>query len=318
MPTAQLPGLKVNFVQLPARAAAGSGEDFVMVHGLATNLAFWYAGLSQGFTHFGRVTLYDLRGHGRSEMSPSGYAPAALAADLGTLLDYLGLERVHIIAHSFGGSVALSYALMHPERIKSLILADVRIPCVQKQLVFAQWPLWALWRKRLRDASIEIDENHPESGIQLLIALARLQVQQGTKPAQAQKLLGELGRLGGRRAAMRWLQLIETTAAYRETVSGVEFSPEDLGRLTQPVLALVGEHTFTMASALALKRHCRQCQVEVVPKAGHFFPISRPLDFLGRCHRFLKTHVADGAFLDLGPLGSGPAGSGSLIESSPS
>lgn len=306
MPFAVLPDIKLHFVQLPSRAApAETTDDVVMIHGLATNMGFWYPGVAPFFTRVGSVTLYDLRGHGRSQMLPNGYSAARMAEDLRALLDYLQLESVHIVAHSFGGAVALSFALTHPERVRSLVLADVRIPSVQKRLAFAEWPLWERWRERFRGLGVEVDEEHPESGIQLLTALARLQVARAERAQPAQRLLGEFGRLRGRRAALRWLEMLETTAALAELTSGVAFEPDDLSRLDQPILALIGEHTFTTASAKALKQHCRHCSVEVVPRAGHFFPISRPIAFARRCGRFYGSHVLAGSETALALLAVG-------------
>ncbi len=301
MPFAQLPQLKCHFVQLPARTTGNNGgENLVMIHGLATNLAFWYAGLAPAFTRFGSVTLYDLRGHGRSDITPTGYSPTRLAEDLGALLDHLGLERVHLIAHSFGGLVALSFALNHPHRVKSLVLADVRIPCVQRNLVFAELSFWTRFREIFRRAGIEFDEHDPNSGLQLLTALARMQLRD-TKEARAiggsvlsefkEVVPHELVRMGGPRSARRWLTIMETTSAYRDVTSGVDFRPADLGALQQPILALVGEYTVARASAQALRRYCRHCQVGVVRRAGHFFPLSRPRAFLRRTDHFLRTHV---------------------------
>jgi pimeloyl-ACP methyl ester carboxylesterase len=301
MPFAQLSELKCHFVQLPARTTGDNGgENLVMIHGLATNLAFWYAGLAPALTRFGPVTLYDLRGHGRSDIMPTGYSPSRLAEDLGALLDHLGLERVHLIAHSFGGLVALSYALNHPHRVKSLILADVRIPCVQRNLVFAELSFWTRFREIFRRAGIEFDESDPHSGLQLLTALARLQVRDVKgAPKIGENILSEfkgvvtheLVRLGGPRSARRWLTIMETTSAYRDVTSGVDFRPADLGALHQPMLALVGEFTVARASAQALRRYCRDCRVGVVPRAGHFFPLSRPRAFLRRTDRFLRSQM---------------------------
>jgi hypothetical protein len=53
-----------------------------MVHGLATNLAFWYIRYVSAFSKRYRVTLYDLRGHGRSSITDSGYTPKNMAVDL--------------------------------------------------------------------------------------------------------------------------------------------------------------------------------------------------------------------------------------------
>jgi pimeloyl-ACP methyl ester carboxylesterase len=118
---------KISVVQLPRLDVEGPQEEVVMIHGLAANLGFWYAAATQGFTRFGRVTMYDMLGHGHSQMAASGYSPGQLADHLGELLDCLQLDRVHLVAHSFGGMVALAFALRQPERVKSLILADVRV-----------------------------------------------------------------------------------------------------------------------------------------------------------------------------------------------
>ena len=103
MPAVVVNGARLNYVQLECQDGQGH-EDLVMVHGLATNMAFWYfqyaTRLSQ--RRF-RVTLFDLRGHGRSEMTAGGYRPDNLARDLQGLLDALGqehIERTHSLDHT--------------------------------------------------------------------------------------------------------------------------------------------------------------------------------------------------------------------------
>jgi pimeloyl-ACP methyl ester carboxylesterase len=98
-----------------------------MVHGLATNMAFWYFHYAALFARRYRSPLYDLRGHGRSEMPPGGYTPDNLARDLEGLLDHLSIRRAHFLVHSFGGVIALNLARVAPERIASLVLADTHI-----------------------------------------------------------------------------------------------------------------------------------------------------------------------------------------------
>jgi alpha-beta hydrolase superfamily lysophospholipase len=67
MPVAKTNRLSISYQQ------SGSGPDVVMVHGLAANLAFWYLKIVPHFTPSYHTTVYDLRGHGRSEMPPTGY-----------------------------------------------------------------------------------------------------------------------------------------------------------------------------------------------------------------------------------------------------
>ena len=56
------------------------------------------------------MTMYDLRGHGRSGSPPRGYSPRVMADDLRDLMDALAIDRAHIISHSFGGQIALHFA----------------------------------------------------------------------------------------------------------------------------------------------------------------------------------------------------------------
>ncbi|MGH3022306.1 MAG: alpha/beta fold hydrolase [Gaiellaceae bacterium] len=65
------------------------------------------------------VVRYDLRGHGDSPL-PGG--PFSNVDDLHALLDHLGLERAAVVGNSFGGRIALDFALEHPERTAALVL----------------------------------------------------------------------------------------------------------------------------------------------------------------------------------------------------
>ena len=132
---------RISVHQLP-QIGRGPPEELVMVHGLGANFGFWYASAVQWFRRFGRVTLFDLPGHGDSDMPATGYAPACLARVLGEVLDHLQIERAHLVAHSFGGVVALAFAAQQQHRVKSLVLADVRVWAVEPPSLLPESPLW--------------------------------------------------------------------------------------------------------------------------------------------------------------------------------
>lgn len=72
-----------------------------------------------------RAIAVELRGHGSSEPAESGdYSPAACAADVLAVLDAYGLERAHVVGHSYGALVALAFAARYPDRVARLVLAD--------------------------------------------------------------------------------------------------------------------------------------------------------------------------------------------------
>jgi pimeloyl-ACP methyl ester carboxylesterase len=288
MSLAPLPSLRLNFLQLPGAPTAHPGEEIIMIHGLATNMAFWYSGIAQSLAQAGRVTIYDLRGHGRSDMPSTGYTAGEMTEDLRALLDYLGIERAHLVAHSFGGTVAVIFALRYPDRVKSMILADVRLRPVQRRFALEDWPLWPRIRDKIVGAGIRLDDKDPEGGIQILVQLARLQIDNPDRGAQLYEAFGgRRGRLIGVRTGQRWLRLLESTSASRDLMEDSEFTANDLERLQQPILAVFGERTMALPSARALERYCPNCILTIIPGAGHFFPITRPNAFIRPALRFL-------------------------------
>jgi proline iminopeptidase len=71
------------------------------------------------------VVTYDQRGNGRSaspEMLPANFELADYAADVEAIREALDVEQIHVLGHSFGGLVAMAYAVGYPERVSSLIL----------------------------------------------------------------------------------------------------------------------------------------------------------------------------------------------------
>ncbi|HEX8803707.1 MAG TPA: alpha/beta fold hydrolase, partial [Acidimicrobiales bacterium] len=106
---------------------AAGADTVVMIHGmLVDNLSSLYYTLAPVLAREGMdVLLYDLRGHGRSERTPSGYTVDRTVADLVGLLDALDVDGpVHLLGNSFGALVALETALAHPDRVRGLVLVE--------------------------------------------------------------------------------------------------------------------------------------------------------------------------------------------------
>jgi proline iminopeptidase len=70
------------------------------------------------------LVFYDHRGNGRSTGAPSSMTWENLTADADALRQRLGFERWAVLGHSFGGHVALEYALRYPDRLSHLVLLD--------------------------------------------------------------------------------------------------------------------------------------------------------------------------------------------------
>jgi 3-oxoadipate enol-lactonase len=98
--------------------AAGAGFPLVLLHAGICDRRMWDEQMPALADHF-RVIRYDQRGFGQTPM-PLG--PFAHLADLEGLLLALGIERAHLLGCSRGGSLALDFALAHPERVGGLVL----------------------------------------------------------------------------------------------------------------------------------------------------------------------------------------------------
>ena len=98
-------------------------ESLLLLHGLADSATVW-SSLGACLSHKYHIVAPDLRGHGESSKSDSGYSSTEIIADLETLIAHLGWERSHILGHSWGGKVAAIWATQNPERFSSLILVD--------------------------------------------------------------------------------------------------------------------------------------------------------------------------------------------------
>jgi pimeloyl-ACP methyl ester carboxylesterase len=102
---------------------AGSGPALLLIHGVGDKSESWgpvHAKLAQRFT----VIAPDLLGHGESDKPRADYSLPAFANGMRDLLAVLGIERVTIVGHSFGGGVAMQFAYQYPHLVERLVLVS--------------------------------------------------------------------------------------------------------------------------------------------------------------------------------------------------
>lgn len=277
MPLLRLPELSTSYTWIEDARAPARRDTIVLVHGLAASLGFWYLSVAPALARTYRVLLFDLRGHGRSSTPSSGYTPANLARDMRELLDRLEVDRAHLVGHSFGGAVALRFAAQYPHRVSSLTLADVRLRSFQPRLELGSWSTWARYRSVLAGFGIDMDDTADELGPEFFEKLAKLRL---AHPAQMERLTRVLptpfGGLRGDVAAERWLALLATTTARSDLTVSEGVSSSDIASLDISLLLVYGEYSHSLPTALGLKAAARRAHLEIVPRAGHFFPLTKP------------------------------------------
>jgi pimeloyl-ACP methyl ester carboxylesterase len=98
------------------------GIPVVFVHGYGGDSEQWSAQLAH-VRSTRRAVALDLRGHGKSAAPANNdYSVAALAADIGAVVDSLHLDRFVLVGHSMGGSAVIAYAAAHPDRVAGLVM----------------------------------------------------------------------------------------------------------------------------------------------------------------------------------------------------
>ncbi|MBM4226510.1 MAG: 3-oxoadipate enol-lactonase [Gammaproteobacteria bacterium] len=114
--------LHVNGASLNYRLEGDTGPVVLLSNSLASTLAMWApqvpALLAVGY----RVLRYDTRGHGASSVPPGPYTIDQLATDALSLIDALGVEKVHFCGLSLGGMTGQRFATLHGNRLHSLTL----------------------------------------------------------------------------------------------------------------------------------------------------------------------------------------------------
>jgi pimeloyl-ACP methyl ester carboxylesterase len=99
----------------------GQGPVLLLLHGLGCDHTTWdpvIDTLARRYT----VIAPDLLGHGRSDKPRADYSVGGYANGMRDLLTVLGIDKVTVVGHSFGGGIAMQFAYQFPERTERMLL----------------------------------------------------------------------------------------------------------------------------------------------------------------------------------------------------
>ena len=240
-----MPAISANGARFHVQRLGAEGEAapaVVFIHGLVTdNLSSFYYTLAGPVAAAGAgVLLYDLRGHGLSDRTPDGYAIRDGVADLCALLDALGVnEPAYVVANSYGGLIAARLAVSAPERVAGLVLIEAS----------CAGPRAAAWIEDMVNT--------------LTVAALSLEYERTADRLRAigQRKLARLAAAAD--ALLNGTSLIDDLAAERP------LDPAELAAIGCPVLGVYGESSELLAGADDLRRHVRDCRVEIMPGLAH-------------------------------------------------
>lgn len=127
-------------------AEAGSGEEVVLcLHGWPQHWYEWRH-LMPALADRYRVIAPDLRGFGWSEAPRNGYEKENLADDVLAILDELGIERVKLVGHDWGGWIGFLLCLKAPQRFDKYLSLNILPPWTSmRQMAPHLWRFWYQW-----------------------------------------------------------------------------------------------------------------------------------------------------------------------------
>lgn len=129
----------------------GEGEEVIaFLNGVAMSTDSWILQTAY-FAKEQRVLLHDFRGQGKSSLTPAQFTFEQHARDLKVLLDCLRIEQIHLVGVSYGAEVGMYFALLFPERLKTLTLGTAASE--SEPLLKAMIESWILAAGR-RDGSL--------------------------------------------------------------------------------------------------------------------------------------------------------------------
>lgn len=237
-------------------AGEGDGLPLVVIHGLLGSADNWRSHL-RGWQQGRRVVAVDLRNHGRSPHA-EGMGYGVMAEDVLATLARLGIERCHLLGHSMGGKVAITLARRHPERVASLVVADIAPVAYghgHDAIFAALRAVEAAAPENRREVDAIMADHVPERAVRLFLATNLVR--------------GE--------GAMAWRVGLDAIEADYEAIRGV---PEGEAPYEGPTLVIRGSRSTYVTDAMlpGLREVLPQAEIETL-EAGHWLHAEQPEAF---------------------------------------
>lgn len=257
----------------------GEGPPIVLLHGFTGSHATWSTFVSKWQSGFQLITI-DLPGHGET-ITQTPRTMESCCHDLQQLFDYLKLTTFHLLGYSMGGRLALSFAILYPQYISSLILESaspgLHSEDERKQRMINDERLAQRIETEGITSFVDFWEKIPLFASQKKITK---DVQQSIR----QERLSQSER--GLAASLRSMGLGSQPSWW-----------EKLTKMTFPVLIIVGElDEKFMNIGEKMKKAIPSVDLVIVGNVGHAIHVEDPVKFGKLVEAFILNRNAQGGF----------------------
>jgi pimeloyl-ACP methyl ester carboxylesterase len=287
MPTGFINGVNLYYEE------AGDAVPMIFVHEFAGEARSW-APQVRFFSRRYRTITFNARGYPPSDVpeDPAAYSQRQAAEDIRGVLDYLRIDKAHIIGLSMGGYAALHFGLLYPDRALSLVVAG------------AGYGSKAEERETFRRdcaAVAELFEREPMETVAAMYAMGPARVQFRDKDSQGWEQFCELLKqqsAKGHALTLRGVQIV------RESIYELG---DRMARLTVPTLIVTGdEDDSCLEPALYMKRTIPTSGLLIIPRSGHTINLEEP-DVFNRHVLDFVTAVDAGRWTPRNPASVSPS-----------
>ena len=239
---------------------AGAGQPMILLHAGVADGRMWDDQFDE-FAQRYRVVRFDWRGFGRSAMPSS---PLGFHDDVAGLLEFLEMDSAIVVAISFGGMVALDFALAYPEKVAALVLGA---PSIGGEMPTER--IRQFWREE--NAAMERGDLDTAVELNLRLWVDGIHRQPDEVDTTVRTKVGQMQR-----------EIFQMDIP--DEVEEVEIEPEAYGRLaeiTAPTLVLVGDLDLPekVEQSAWLADQLPNGQYGVIPDVAHMLNMERPAQF---------------------------------------
>jgi proline iminopeptidase len=269
---------QVNDVQLYYREI-GMGQPIIIIHGGPDFDHNYLLPDMDRLSSYFRLIYYDQRGRGRSgvNLQPEQVTIDSEIEDLEGLRAYFHQDTIAVLGHSFGGLLAMEYAIRHPHRISHLILMNTA-PASHEDLMFFR-------QERRRKTPNDLDEmnaisataKYQEGDIETEAAYYRIHFRSAIRrPEHLDSVIKSL-RVGMTPDGILKARAIENRL-YEQTWLKSEYNLlHSLNRLTIPTLVIHGDYDFVPMTCTAhIAQAIPGARLVLLEECGHFSYLERP------------------------------------------
>jgi pimeloyl-ACP methyl ester carboxylesterase len=255
----------------------GTGPAVLLLHGFGDTGDMWVP-LAEARDH--TVIVPDLRGMGLSSHPEGGYEKVAQARDLAGILGQLGFEQIALVTHDIGNMVGYAFAALFPQRVMKWVVMDAPLPGIGHWDDMLKDP--RLWHFNFRGPDVERLVAGRER-----ILLDRFYNELSANPSRIDDATRDHS------AALYALPRAIHNAFSGQFAAFTQDAVDNRvlvakGKLTMPVLAVGGDHSFGAQLAAEVGFAATDVRAAVIKDSGHWIMEEQPEQALAIILSFLR------------------------------